>query len=264
MAKTLGKKAETKGEGRSIVLYAPPFAGKTTYLADPEVKVLLADMDHNTSPLDDADNVTIFPIDSFEDYLEFKTSVQRGYFQIDGEKIPCKDYDVIALDSFTRFEELIKKYVATKYAPNRKREIEGKFGAQTDWDDLQSREVAEVREWQAMTRSQGFNVLWIGHDMAINDSLTGQVARIQLALQGKYASARIMSAVDAVMYLHKYEDKDKTIKRVIYTQNFGAVQADARLPVEKRAKLPSALPLEKMPLSKVLPYLGYKKAEVTA
>lgn len=270
MAKFLGKKSETREEGRSIVLYGPPFAGKTSYLADPECKVLLGDMDHNTSPLDMADNVTIYPIDSFEDYLEFKKSVERGYFVIDKEKIPLEDYDVIAFDSFTRFEELIKVYVANSYAPNRKREISNKFGAQTDWDDLQSHEVREVREWQAMTRSKGFNVMWLGHDMAVKDDplAESRVTRIQLALQGKYASPRIMSAVDAVLYLDKYVTKDKEkgdiINRVIYTSQVGVIQSDARLPIEKRAKLPAKLPVDKMPLSKVLPYLGYKKSEVTA
>lgn len=264
MAKTLAsKKKLAQGEGRSIVLYAPPFAGKTTYLGDPDCKVLLGDMDHNTSPLDNADNVTIYPIESYEDYLEFKESVKRGYFMIDGQKIPTEKYDVVAMDSFTRFEELIKKYVATKYAPNRKREIKDKFGAQTDWDDLQTIEVQEVREWQALTRTMGFNVMWLGHDMSVRDDpmAEARVTRIQLALQGKYASPRIMSAVDAVLYLDKSTDKEGKVHRIIYTSQVGVIQSDIRIPVEKREKLPSKLPVEKMPLSKVLPFLGYKKPE---
>lgn len=256
MALYLGKKPEERAEGRSIVLYGAPFVGKTTLLADPNVKVLLCDLDHNTSPLDNADNVTIFPVETFEDYLEFKKSVNRGYFEIDGQKIPCNDFDLIAIDSFTRFEELVKSYVVRVFAPNRSREIKTKFGAQSDWQDLQDIEVREVRDWQTMTRSHGFNVMWIGHDMHVTDDLTKQVARIQLALQGKYASNRIMSAVDAVMYMQKIE-KDGKIIRGVYTQQFGIVQADARLPVEKREKLPTFVPNPE--LGKLLTFLGYKK-----
>lgn len=256
MAKHLGPEQEARPEGRQIILYGPPFVGKTTTLADPGIRVLLGDMDHNTSPLDEADNVTIYPIDSYEDYLTFKESVERGYFVIEGKKVPCTDFDVIAMDSFTRFEELIKEYIPRVFAPNRSREIKGKFGAQTDWDDLQRHEVQEVRDWQAMTRSHGFCVIWMGHDMSMHDDLTKQVARIQLALQGKYASPRIMSAVDAIFYMQKVEKEGKII-RGAWTQQFGIVQADARLPIGKRAALPAYIP--KLEWSKVLPYLGWKK-----
>lgn len=267
MANYLGRKPELKGEGRSIVVYGPPFVGKTTSLADPEVKVLLCDMDHNTSPLDDADNVTIYPVDSYEEYLEFKKSVERGYFVIDKEKVPASGFDIIAFDSFTRFEELIKKYVRTSFAPNRKREIAEKFGAQSDWQDLQDIEVQQVRDWQAMTRSHGFNVFWIGHDMTLfeNPNAESMATSIRLALQGKYASSRIMGAVDAVVYFakisvaNKDNPKQMDIVRGMYTQQNGIIQADARLSVEKREKLPTFYRDPKW--SKILPYLGYRKVE---
>lgn len=276
MANYIGKKPEARNEGRSIVVYGPPFVGKTTSLADPDVRVLLADMDHNTSPLDDATNVDIFPIDSYEEYLVFKESVERGYFTIDKQgkfvsqgvqKIELQQYDIIAFDSFTRFEELIKRYVATVYAPNRKREISDKFGAQTDWDDLQTIEVQQVRDWQALTRTKGFNVFWIGHDMSMkeNPNAENMVTGIRLALQGKYAAPRIMGAVDAVVYFAKISQPNKDnpkqtdIVRGMYTQQHGVIQADARLSVAKREKLPTFYPNPKW--SKILPYLGYTKAE---
>jgi hypothetical protein len=267
MANYLGKKRESVAEGRSIVVYGAPFVGKTTSLADPDVRVLLCDMDHNTSPLDDATNVDIYPIDSYEEYLEFKQSIERGYFIIDKERIPVDTYDIIAFDSFTRFEELIKRYVRESFAPNRKREIAEKFGAQSDWQDLQDIEVQQVRDWQAMTRTKGFCVLWLGHDMALhqNPNAENLVTSIQLALQGKYASSRIMGAVDAVVYFAKMEQpskedpKKKEIVRGMYTQQHGVIQADARLSVEKRQKLPTFYPNPKW--SKILPYLGYVKSE---
>lgn len=267
MAKYLGVPPEAKGEGRSIVVYGPPFVGKTTSLADPDVKVLLFDMDHNTSPLDDADNVTIWPVDSFEDYLEGKEAVRRGYFIINKEKVAIGDIDIVAFDSFTRFEELIKSWVVRIFAPNRKREISTKFGAQTDWDDLQSTEVQEVRDWQAMTRSMGFCAMWLGHDMSMRDDpmAESRVTRIQLALQGKYASPRIMSAVDAVVYFdkaaipNKEDPKKMDIVRGVYTQQHGVTQSDVRLSIEKRKALPNFIKEPKW--SKILPYLGYKKVE---
>jgi hypothetical protein len=265
MARYLGIKQEEKAEGRQVVVYGPPFVGKTTSLADPDMKVLLCDMDHNTSPLDDADNVTIYPVDDYEGYMKFKESVMRGYFQIGSSKVPLEDYDIIAFDSFTRFEELVKSYVRRVFAPNRKREIAEKFGAQSDWQDLQDIEVQQVRDWQALTRSKGFNVMWMGHDMALheNPNAESMVTRIQLALQGKYASSRIMSAVDAVVYFtkesrpSKEDPKKPEIIRGCYTQQFGVTQADARLSVEKRQALPAFVPNPKW--SKLLPYFGYKK-----
>jgi hypothetical protein len=269
MANYLGVKPESKGEGRSLILYGPPYAGKTASLADPDCKVLLGDMDHNTSPLDDADNVTIFSIDTYENYEEFRESVRRGYFLIDKVKIPLEQFDIIALDSFTRFEELIKKYVLTTFAPNRKRELTTKFGAKSDWQDLQDIEVREARDWQAMTRTHGFCVLWLGHDMNVygDPNVETRVTRVQLALQGKYASSRIMGAVDGVLYFDKFEKnvptkedpKAKTIIRGVYTQQSGNIQSDVRLTIDKRDKLPSFYPNPKW--SKILPYLGYRKVE---
>lgn len=267
MARYLGVPPEARAEGRSIVAYGPPFVGKTTSLADPDVKVLLCDMDHNTSPLDDADNVTVYPIDDYEGYLEFKTSVERGYFVIDKKKIPCEGYDIIAFDSFTRFEELIKSYVRRVFAPNRKREIAEKFGAQSDWQDLQDMEVQQVRDWQSMTRTKGFNVIWIGHDMTLfeNPNAESMATNIRLALQGKYASPRIMGAVDAVVYFTKFtapskeDPKKMEVVRGVYTQQHGITQADVRLPVEKRKALPTFVKEPKW--SKLLPYFGYTKLE---
>lgn len=257
MANYLGGKPEVRKEGRQLVVYGEPFCGKTTSLADPDVKVLLCDMDHNTSPLDNADNVTIYPVDTYEEYLEFKKSVQRGYFEIDKKKIPCTDFDIICMDSFTRFEELVKVWVAESFAPSRAREIKGKFGCQTDWDDLQRTEVQEVRDWQAMTRTHGFNVIWFGHDMAEYNDATKRISKISLALQGKYAAPRITASVDAYLYFSKEEvsnGKETKIVRGVYTQQFGVTRADARMSVEKREKLPNFVPSVKW--SKLIPYLG--------
>ena len=269
MANYLGVPPEAKNEGRQFVLYGPPYAGKTTSLADPDIRVLLCDMDHNTSPLEDADNVDIFPVDTYEQYLEFKKSVAHGYFIINKQKVPLGVYDVIAFDSFTRFEELLKSWVRRVFAPNRKRELADKFGAQSDWQDLQDNEVQEVRYWQEQTRTKGFNVFWIGHDMTLfeNPNAETLATSIRLALQGKYAAPRIMGAVDGIMYFAKEtvpaptkEDPQGTrVRRGVYTQQKGITQADVRLPVAKREKLSAYV--ENPKWSKILPYFGYIKAE---
>lgn len=269
MAKYLGVPPEARVEGRQFVLYGAPYAGKTSSLADPAVQVLLCDMDHNTSPLEDADNVTIYPVDTYEQYLEFKESVARGHFVIGGKKVPLDKYDIIAFDSFTRFEELLKSWVRRVFAPNRKREIADKFGAQSDWQDLQDNEVQEIRYWQQQTRTKGFNVFWLGHDMTLfeNPNAETLATSIRLALQGKYAAPRIMGAVDGIMYFAKetvqVDPKDKTkgtrVRRGVYTQQTGITQADVRLPVAKRTQLPNFV--EEPKWSKILPYFGYVKAE---
>lgn len=236
-----------KPEGRSAILYGPPFSGKTSTLQyDKSIRVLLLDFDKNSGVIASEENVDILGLDSMEDYLTVKEGIKNGKGKIGGVDVVF-DYDLYVVDSFTRFEELIKRYVATVYAPNRKREIADKFGAQTDWQDLQDREVEEVREWQTMTRSpkNPVNILWIGHDMESKDS-SDFAKKIQLRLQGKYAAPGIMSAVDAVFYMAKIPNPDKasTVRNVygVYTIDLtvGNVtyKADMRVPARERMQLP--------------------------
>jgi hypothetical protein len=150
------------------------------------------------------------------------------------------DYDLYVIDSFTRFEELIKTWVATVYAPKRKREIEDKFGTQTDWQDLQDEEVRQVRFWQALTRryENPINILWIGHDMEVAG--TGFDTVIQLRLQGKYAGPGIMGAVDGLFYMVKqWSDKHNQYAYGIATLDQGKARAQVRLPREDRKELPT-------------------------
>ncbi|MMZ47338.1 hypothetical protein D1872_89820 [compost metagenome] len=242
-----GGTKEEKGSipvGRSIVLYGPPFSGKTSTLQnDTNLRILLIDMDKNSSVVEETGNVDILGCDTFEDYLAIKEGIRAGKYVIPGGPAIEMSYDLYVIDSFTRFEELIKAYVVEKYAPKRKREIEGKFGAQTDWQDLQDHEVREVREMQGMTRRVGkpINVLWIGHDMEATNSDDFN-RKLQLRLQGKYAAPGIMGAVDAVFYMFKQVfpatgEKPERIGFGIYTMDQGAAQAEARLSVAKRKEL---------------------------
>lgn len=230
-------------EGRSAVLYGPPLSGKTSTLQyDASIRVLLIDLDKNSSVLEDSNNVDVIGCGSYTDYISIKEGVRSGSYTIPGGPTIKMDYDLYAIDSFTRFEETIKEYVATEYAPERRREIKNKFGAQTDWQDLQDHEVREVRDWQSMTRrSDGkpVNVLWIGHDMdAVGSDEFNK--KLQLRLQGKYAAPGIMGAVDAVFYMSKFpnEKNPQQLLFGIHTLDSGAIQAEVRLPVKKRLNLP--------------------------
>jgi hypothetical protein len=236
-----GDKTAAKKTGKSVVLYGPPMVGKTSTLdGDPKFRICLVDMDKNSSVVEESPNVTIIGCDTFEDYLAVKAGVRDGVFKYPGGELKM-DFDLYAVDSFTTMEEKIKRYVVDAYAPNRKREISSKFGAQSDWGDMQDIEIQEVRDWQAMTKraENPVNVLWIGHDTGVVNEM-GQTVATQLMLQGKYAAPRIGSAVDAMFYMFKAE-KDGKVYRGIYTLDSGIYKADARIPVARRGDLPQVV-----------------------
>lgn len=230
---------EQKIEGRSAVLYGPPLNGKTSTLQyDPNIRVLLIDVDQNSGVLSRAGNVDIIGCDGYEEYLAICKGVESGTYVLpDGTRIPM-DYDLYVIDSFTRFEELIKSWVVTTFAPKRSREISGKFGAQSDWQDLQDEEIRQVRFWQSMTRrnDRPVNILWIGHDMAAETADYESV--IQLRLQGKYAAPGIMSAVDGLFYMVKqWSDEHKRFLYGVATMNHNKAKAEVRLSMQDRMEM---------------------------
>jgi len=232
---------QKKPTGRSVVLYGPPLVGKTTTLGnDPNFRVCVIDLDKNTTTIEESDNVTIIGCDSVNDYLAVKEGVDTGFLTLGKEKLKM-DFDGYAIDSFTTLEEKYKTWVATELVPNRQRELKGRFGAQSDWEDLQRNEVGEVRDWQRMTKREKnpINVIWIGHDMTLTNEM-GQAYATQLMLQGKYAAPRIVSAVDAVFYMFKTE-KDGKVHRGIFTQDRGIFKADARMPIDRRDDLKAVI-----------------------
>lgn len=239
---TSGEQTAAKKEGRSAVLYGPPLNGKTSTLQyDPNTRVLLLDMDMNSSVLNRAENVDIIGCPTYQDYENIRDGIAAGKLILDGEDI-IMDYDLYVIDSFTRFEELIKTWVATVYAPNRKREIKDKFGAQTDWQDLQDEEVRQVRFWQSLTRryENPINILWIGHDMEVQTA--DYESAIQLRLQGKYAGPGIMGAVDGLFYMVKqYSEKHQRYLYGIATLNHNKAKAEVRLSVQDRKEMPSLI-----------------------
>lgn len=239
-----GTNTTTNKSGKIVVLYGPPLVGKTSTLAnDPSIKICLIDLDKNSTVIEGSDHITIIGVDSFEEYLAVKEGVDRGVFKYPGGELKM-DFDLYVIDSFTRMEELIKRWVVDTFAPNRKREIGNKFGAQSDWQDLQDREIQEIRDWQAMTKrgDRPINALWIGHDMQVTNEF-GQAIATQLMLQGKYAAPRIGSAVDAMFYMFKKTNpkNPEQVARGIYTLNDGIINAEARVHPRNRPKIPKII-----------------------
>lgn len=236
-----GQEPTVKGPvGRSGVLYGPPFSGKTSTLQyDTSIRVLLIDFDKNSAALEECGHVDILGVNNFEDAFLIKEGISTGTLNIGGQVIPM-DYDLYVIDSFTSFEERIKDWVVRKFAPDRKREIKGKFGAQSDWGDLQTTEIQFFRDMHEMTRREvnPINVLWLGHDM-LSDTPDGLTEKLQLKLQGKFAAPGIMSATDAVFYMFRVRNEEqKKTDFGIYTVNTGAIVAEARLSFQKRKEFP--------------------------
>lgn len=251
-----GTEDKNKGPvGRSIVLYGPPFSGKTSSLQyDTSIRVLVIDFDRNTSVIEHLGNVDILSIGSWQELLDIRDGIDKGTYMLGGQAVKM-DYDLYVIDSFTSMEEKIKKWVVEEFAPNRSREIKGRFGAQTDWADLQNEEIQVVRDFQEMTRrvERPINVMWVGHDMeATNEDYS---TKLQLRLQGKYAAPGIMSAVDACFYMMKWQpQEEKHMQFAIATLDNGAIRAEARLPVRERLKMPAVIPYPKW--GQVLRQLG--------
>lgn len=247
-----------KAVGRSIVLYGPPFSGKTSSLQyDPTVRTLLIDLDKNSSVIEECGHVDILGVSTFQEYLDVKEGVRAGKMMWYGQEI-IMDYDLYVVDSFTSFEEAIKEWVVETYVPERKREVKARFGVQSDWQDLQKTEVEEVRDWKEMTRREvsPINIIWIGHDMA-DPNVEDYQKRLQLRLQGKYAAPGIMSAVDACFYMLKAANDQGQTVFGIYTMDEGAIKAEARLPVAKRLEMPKVIWWPKW--GEILATLGARK-----
>lgn len=225
------KPAEAK-EGFHGMLYGKPKVGKTSTADDPNFKTLLIDMEGGSAVLSQAVNVDRVAVDNFKDFVEITDSVKRGYFMIDGQKIKC-EYDLYMIDSISALQELVKEYVATVYAPSRRREITGKFGAMADWGDLRDLITRTVKAWHQLTKrnEESVHAVWVAHEQVIKDETTEQAIATKIQLQGKDTADIIMSIVDGNFYMFNRQNKEtKEIERGILTQNTGIYAAGARQP----------------------------------
>ena len=247
------KPAEIR-EGFHGLLYGKPKTGKTSTADDTKLKVLVADLEGGTAVLSDAKNVDRVAIENFEQFKEFTEMVQRGFIEKEGDL----KYDLIFIDSISRLQELVKEYVAKTYAPTRKREIQGKFGAMADWGDLRDIMLSAVKAWHSITKrgTKSFHVMWIAHEAVIKDEMTEQAISTKIQLQGKDTADIVMAHVDGIFYMFNKAEEDGTIKRGILTQNAGIYQAGVR---QSKHKQPLPNVIYNPQWSDIFTQLGYKR-----
>ncbi|CAB4144014.1 AAA domain containing protein [uncultured Caudovirales phage] len=250
MAIKITKPAQAR-EGMHSVLYGKPKTGKTSTADDPKLKVLIADMEGGTAVLTDAKNVDRVAITSYEEFVEFTEMVLRGYAEKKGDF----NYDMIVIDSISRLQELIKSYVVRVLAPNRKREINGEFGAMADWGNLRELIMRDVKTYHGITKrgANSIHVMWIAHEGVVKDELTEQAIATKIQLQGKDTSDIVMAHVDAIFYMWNKIDEG-VIKRGILTQNYGIFQAGVR---QSKHREPLPVAIENPVWSDIYNKLGY-------
>lgn len=223
------KPAEVR-EGFHGILYGKPGVGKTSTADDPVFKTLLIDMEGGSAVLSKAKNVDRYMVEDFKDFLEITEAVKRGYLLDGSEKIEL-EYDLYVIDSMSALQEHIKQYVVLNYAPSRRREITGKFGAMADWGDLRDIIVRAVKAWHGLTKREDDSVhcIWIAHEQVIKDETTDQATGTKVQLQGKDTADVVMAAVDSFVYMFNRNNKDtKELERGIITQTTGIYSAKVR------------------------------------
>ena len=216
-------------EGIHSILYGQQKSGKTSTLDDPNMRVLLLDLEGGSSVLAGAENVDIVPIESWEDLQEVGKLLARHVFvDEDGKEVPF-NYDLVAIDSVTRLQDLVKVYIAKTHAPNRKREIVGQFGCQGDWGDFGLLLQGIVKFFHNLTKNgeKSINIMWIAHKDDIKDDLDGRITGTKIMMQGDKNAPVIMSVVDAVFYMVKRET-EQGLQFGILTQKKGIYDAGVR------------------------------------
>lgn len=244
------------------ILYGESGCGKTSTLDDDNLKVLLVDMEGGTAVLSEAPNVKRLDVPEiarktgktrYEVVLEIGKGIDAGKFL---------EFDLIAMDSGTAFEDIVKEYIAIKYAPNRRREIEGKFGAQADWGDLKDLTVKTLRWFHTFTKrgDKSQHILWLYHVAKETDEDTKKLIRTKIALQGATTADVVMSVVDGFFYMYNKDVKDEAsgeikVERGIMTK--GAVFAAKARQSKRRDPLPAKIVAPVW--SEIFETLGYSR-----
>lgn len=259
MALKLMKPSQVR-EGFDGILYGSPKTGKTSTFGDCGLKVLLADLEGGSAVLDGCENVDRIPIDSWEDMIELGKSIRQGYFVIEGEKIPF-DWDMVAIDSISRLQEICKDYIAKRHAPNRRREIKDQFGAQADWGDLRTLLTGMVKGFHSLTKAgdKSIHIMWVAHKADVKDPVVDtKIIATKVQLQGGDTADIVMSYVDGIFYMVKGTDKESgKAKYGIITDTMGVNVAGVRQP-KKAEKLPQFI--ENPVWNEVFEKLGYNRS----
>lgn len=250
-------------EGHDGILYGPPKVGKTSTLDDPNFKVLLIDLEGGSAVLSEAENVTRIDVPDMARKLNITQfeALQQIWAAVENGKLG--GYDLYASDSITQVESVVKEYVAVKYAPNRRREIVGKFGAQADWGDLAYLITGLVKAIHGLTKrgEKSIHHLWIGHVKEQRNEITNQLEATKVQLQGSTTADVVMSIVDGVYYMDatpvvvEHEGKKyNKIERSILTRKVGAYTAATR---QSKKKKPLPAKIADPVWSEIFEQLGY-------
>lgn len=257
LAALMPNKAEKVEEGIHSILYGDPKCGKTTTLDDPNMRVLLLDLEMGTSVLAGSPNVDIVKIDTLEKLNGYMELLKEGkWINFEGRLVPL-EHGLIAIDSITRLQDLVKAYVVNTLVPNRKREVATVFGAQSDWGNFGTIIADLVKYAHALTKrgKQSLNIKWLAHrdNKYENPNAETQITGTQIKMQGSSVPI-VMSVVDAIFYMDKMVGKDKEIHYAIQTDKAGIIEAGVRQ--SKRDKrLPKVI--ENPVWSDIYKQLGY-------
>lgn len=243
MAALMPKKPEKSESGIHGILYGDPKSGKTTTLDDPNMRVLLLDMEGGDSVLEGSPNVDVVKIGSLEHLNGYLELIDNGtWLNYEGKVVPL-EHGLIAGDSITALCDYVKDYVVRVVAPTRQREIKDanlppiqRFGAQSDWGNYGTILVDIVKYVHTMTKrgSRSINFMWLAHkenkyeNPTVNTLITGT----QIKMQGSSVPV-VMSVVDAIFFMNKGivenpKTKEKRLCHWIQTETVGITEAGVR------------------------------------
>lgn len=256
MAALMPQKPTKEESGIHGINYGDPKSGKTTTLDDPNMRVLVLDMEDSESVLEGSENVDIVKIRTLEQLNMYLGFVKDGkWLNYEGKLVPL-EHGMIAADSITALTDLVKDYVVRVVAPNRQREIKDtklkpiqRFGAQSDWGNFGTIIVDLVKFVHTLTKrgEKSINFMWIAHkeNKHENPLAEAQVTGTQIKMQGSSVPT-VMSIVDAIFFMKKGEipnPKNNNIPETCYwiqTETIGVTEAGVRQ--SKRAeKLPKKI-----------------------
>jgi hypothetical protein len=254
MAALMPQKPKKEESGIHSILYGEPKSGKTTTLDDPNMRILLLDMEGGESVLEGSENVDVVKITSLEHLNGYLELIKDGkWLNFEGKLVPL-EHGLIAADSITALCDLVKSYVVRVVAPNRQREIKDpnlppiqRFGAQSDWGNYGTILVDIMKYVHQLTKrgSKSINFKWLAHkdNKHENPLAETQVTGTQIKMQGSSVPI-VMSVVDAIFFMNKGVLKNKAGEEKlcywIQTETIGITEAGVRQ--SKRAeKLPARI-----------------------
>lgn len=248
LAALTAKKVEEVREGIHGILYGDPFSGKTSTLDDPKMKVLVLDLEGGGSVLSGAPNVDKVDIHSVEHLNAYMELLDAGkWINPEGKIVPI-EHGLIAIDGITRFCDYVKDYVVKVVAPNRRREIDGVFGAQSDWGNYGTIITDTVKFAHKLTKrgDKSLNIMWLAHkdNKYENPTVETLVTGTQIKMQGSSVPI-VMSVVDAIFYMNNGLIKNKQTGETnmyywIQTDKVGVTEAGVRQ-AKREEKLPTKI-----------------------